>query len=141
MIFISVTRLRVRSIFYLLPFFRSNEASARELKKSKGLIKAKELIDKNLTFWTITMWEDEESMRNFRGCRSHKFAMQHLSKWCNEASYHHWVQDDIEFPNWDTVSEKLYSQGKLSKVKQPSKAQIENKFPLIKWKKTERILK
>ena len=87
------------------------------------------------------MWEDEESMRNFRGCRSHKFAMQHLSKWCNEASYHHWVQDDIEFPNWDTVSEKLYSQGKLSKVKQPSKAQIENKFPLIKWKKTERILK
>jgi heme-degrading monooxygenase HmoA len=139
--FISVTRLRVRSIFYLLPFLRANEASVRELKKSTGLIKGMELIDKNLTFWTITMWEDEESMRNFRGCTSHKYAMQQLSRWCNEASYHHWMQDDIEFPNWDAVSEKLYSQGRLTKVKHPSKAQIENKFSPIRWTKTERILK
>ncbi len=139
--FVSVTRLRVKSILYLIPFMRANEASAQELKLSRGLLKGKELIDKKLTFWTITLWEDEESMRGFRSSLSHRNAMQHLPKWCNEASYHHWVQEENEFPEWKTVSEKLFTEGKLSKVRNPSKAQVANQFPQIKWTKTERALK
>ena len=139
--FVSVTRLRVKSILYLIPFMRANEASAQELKLSRGLLKGKELIDKKLTFWTITLWEDEESMRGFRSALSHRNAMQHLPKWCNEASYHHWVQEENEFPEWNTVSEKLFTEGKLSKVRNPSKAQLANQFPQIKWTKTERALK
>jgi hypothetical protein len=99
------------------------------------------LIDKNFTFWTITVWEDEISMKSFRNSTSHRIAMQKLPKWCDEASYHHWVQEDREFPTWEIISEKLYSEGKLSKVRNPSKAQIENKFPKIRWTKTERRLK
>jgi hypothetical protein len=120
---------------------RANEASVNELKLSNGLLKGKELIDKNLTFWTITIWENEESMKEFRGSSSHRMAMQHLPKWCNEASYHHWVQEDDVFPSWNTISEKLFSEGRLSKVRNPSKAQVENQFPPIKWTKTERRLK
>lgn len=71
--FVSVTRLRVKSIFYIL-FMRANKASVKELKTSKGLFKGKELIDKNLTFWTIT-------------------------KWNNEASYIHWIQEGDESPS------------------------------------------
>ena len=139
--FVSVTRLRVKSILYLIPFMRANEASAQELKLSRGLLKGKELIDKKLTFWTITLWEDEESMRGFRSSLSHRNAMQHLPKWCNEASYHHWVQEENEFPEWKTVSDKLFIEGKLIKVRNPSKAQLANQFPQIKWTKTERALK
>jgi hypothetical protein len=120
---------------------RANEASVKELKVSRGLLKGKELIDKKLTFWTITIWENEESMKGFRGSSSHRIAMQQLPKWCNEASYHHWVQEDDEFPSWNTISEKLFSEGRLSKVRNPSKAQVENRFPSIKWTKTERKLK
>jgi hypothetical protein len=69
----------------------------------------KELIDKKLTFWTITLWEDEELMKRFRGSLSHRNAMQYLPIWCNEASYHHWVQKESECPNWTTISDKLYS--------------------------------
>ena len=65
--FISVTRLRVKSLFFLIPFMRANEASVNEIKVSKGLLKGKELIDKKLTFWTVTIWENEESMKKFRG--------------------------------------------------------------------------
>ena len=139
--FVSVTRLRVKSILYLIPFMRANEASVRELLKSKGLIHGKELIDKNLTFWTVTLWKDETSMREFRGSTSHRNAMQKLPKWCNEASYHHWTQEDLEFPNWPTISAKLFNEGKLSKVRNPSESQITNQFPSIKWKKTERKIK
>lgn len=138
--FISVTRLRVKSILYLIPFFKANEASVRALKQSAGLIKGKELIDKNLTFWTITIWEDEASMKKFRGSNSHRYAMQHLPNWCDEASYHHWVQEESEFPTWEMISQRLFSEGKLSKVRHPSKAQIANQFPPIKWKRTERKL-
>jgi hypothetical protein len=139
--FVSVTRLRVKSIFFLIPFMRANEASVKELKKSKGLLKGMELIDKNFTFWTITLWEDEASMKEFRGSLPHRKAMKHLPNWCNEASYHHWVQEDSNFPTWNTISEKLYTEGKLSKVRNPTNAQITNKFPSIKWTKTERRLK
>ena len=139
--FVSVTRLRVKSLFFLIPFMRANEASVKEIKVSKGLLKGKELIDKKLTFWTVTIWENEESMKKFRGSIAHRNAMQQLPVWCNEASYHHWIQEDYELPSWDVISKKLFSEGRLSKVRNPSKAQIENHFPLIKWTKTERRLK
>ncbi len=47
--FVSVTRLRVKSIFYLFSFIRANEASVKELKSSSGLLIGKELMDKKLT--------------------------------------------------------------------------------------------
>jgi heme-degrading monooxygenase HmoA len=139
--FISVTRLRVKSLFFLFSFMRANEASVKELKSSTGLLMGKELIDKKLTFWTITLWEDEESMKRFRGSLSHRNAMQNLPKWCSEASYHHWVQEENECPNWTTILDKLYSEGKLSKVRNPSYEQITNQFPPIQWTKSERRLK
>ena len=139
--FVSVTRLRVKSLFFLIPFMRANEASVKEIKVSKGLLKGKELIDKKLTFWTVTIWDNDESMKKFRGSIAHRNAMQQLPIWCNEASYHHWIQEDDELPSWDTISKKLFSEGRLSKVRNPSKAQIQNHFPLIKWTKTERRLK
>lgn len=120
---------------------RANEASVKEIKVSKGLLKGKEIIDKKLTFWTVTISENEESMKKFRGSISHRNAIQQLPIWCNEASYHHWTQEDIEFPSWDTISKKLFSEGRLSKVRNPSNAQIENRFPPIKCTKTERRLK
>jgi len=67
--------------------------------------------------------------------------MQHLSKWCDEASYHHWLQDSFEFESWEIVSEKLFKEGRLSKLRNPSIAQLNNKFPPIKWTKTQRVLK
>ena len=139
--FISVTRLRVKSLIFLFSFIRANEASVKELKSSSGLLMGEELIDKKLTFWTITLWEDEDSMKKFKGSLSHRNAMQHLPKWCNEASYHHWFQEESECPNWTTISDKLYSEGKLSKVRNPSNAQITNQFPPIQWTKSERRLK
>jgi len=139
--FVSVTRLRVKSFIYLIPFMRANEASVKELKKSQGLLMGKELIDKNFTFWTLTIWENEESMKGFRNSASHREAMKNLPNWCDEASYLHWIQNESDLPNWNVVAEKLFKEGKLSKVRNPSKAQIENKFPEIKWTKTERKLK
>ena len=141
MAFISITRLKVKSIFYLLQFMRANEASAKQLMATPGFIAGKELINKNLTFWTLTMWKDDGSMKEFRNSVPHRKAIQKLPYWCNEASYFHWSQEDEILPEWIPASEKLLHEGKLTKVRKPSSNQLSNKFPTIKWKKLERVFK
>ena len=63
MYFVSATRLRVRSIFFLIGFMRANEASVKFLLTTPGFAKGKELTDKGLVFWTVTVWKDEAAMK------------------------------------------------------------------------------
>ncbi len=137
--FVSITRLKVKSFFYLLPFMRANERSAKQLVKTAGLLQGKELIDKGLTFWTLTLWSDDGQMKAFRNSNAHRQAMQKLPYCCSEASYFHWNQEEFTLPDWTTASEKLIGKGKITKVRNPSPRQITNNFAPIKWTKFERI--
>ena len=136
--FISITRLRVRSIFTLPQFMLANEASVKQLKKINGFLAGKELVDKHLTFWTLTIWKDEISMKEFRNSVPHRKSMQKLPSWCCEASYFHWIQDEEKLPSWETASQRLLKEGKLTKVRKPSANQEKNNFPSIQWKRLER---
>jgi hypothetical protein len=139
--FISVTRLRVRSVFSLPKFMLANKASVRQLYQTKGFLGGKELVDKNFTFWTLTMWNDETSMREFRNSTAHRKAMQKLPFWCSEASYFHWIQEEAVLPSWHIASQKLLQEGKLTKVRKPSINQLNQSFPPIQWTKLERNFK
>ena len=139
--FVSITRLKIKSLFYLIPFLRANEASAKQLVKVNGFIAGKELTDKGLTFWTLTIWDNDSNMREFRNSPSHKKAMQNLPNWCNEASYFHWTQESPNLPDWSLASNRLIKEGKLTKVRQPTSRHLSNDFPSIKWTKLERVFK
>lgn len=138
MYFVSVTRLRLRSWIYLLAFMRSNEASVKQLLITPGFVTGKELIDKNLTFWTITVWNGDADMKTFRNSIPHRKAMQKLPLWCNEAAYMHWSTNDAAVPAWDDVYQKLIAEGKLSKVRYPSANQLDKSYPAVKWSKLQR---
>jgi hypothetical protein len=138
MYFISVTRLRIRSIIYLPKFLLANEATIRSIKKIEGFITGKELIDKKLTFWTITLWESDQAMKYFRNNDPHKSAMRKLPEWCDEGAYVHWLQEDAEIPPWDLIYKKLIVDGKLTKVKRPSIQHLGMNYPAPAWRKTER---
>ena len=140
MYFVSATRLRVKSFWHLLKFFSANEASLKELIKTNGFLGGKELVDKNLTFWTLTVWKSDADMKTFRNSVPHRKAMQNLPDWCDEASYIHWTQDTPTLPDWKSVYNTMIKDGKTTKVKNPSMNQINKNYPLIKWTKTERIL-
>ncbi len=141
MIFVSATRLRVRSIFFLPGFLRANEAAVKELVKTKGFIQGTELTDKGLVFWTITMWGADTDMKTFRNGKAHRKAMQKLPDWCNEAAYIHWLQEDNTLPDWKTIHQKMIVEGKLTKLSHPSKRQISKDYPVVKWSKLMRPLK
>lgn len=138
MVFISATRLKLKSIFYLPGFMAANNASVKQLRITEGFMGGKELVDKGLVFWTLTMWDKDADMKSFRNSAPHRKAMQQLPVWCNEATYIHWLQDEAVLPTWDTVYENMLADGTVSKVRNPSARHLSKEFPEPKWTKLER---
>jgi hypothetical protein len=124
MAFISVTRLRVRSIFYLPQFFWHTFKSQTQAKNASGMLGGRLLLEAGWTFWTMTAWESEAAMRAFRSSGAHMKAMPKLLDWCDEASYAHWEQESAELPSWAEAHRRMVAEGKLSKVNNPSAAQL-----------------
>lgn len=120
MLSVSLTRLRVRSIWYLPAFAFYAVRSVRQVKKASGFQSGALLTDRDWTFWTMTAWDGLESMRRFMTTGAHKSAMPHLMQWCDEASVAHWEQEDSTLPSWEEADRRMREIGRASKVKYPS---------------------
>ena len=127
--FVSVTRLRLRSARYLIPFMIYALMSSRQARRSRGNLGVKLLRDANRAFWTLTAWQKDEDMRSFMMAGSHRRAMPKLLDWCDEASVAHWSQETAELPGWDQAHRKLVEQGRPSKVKFPSSDHTARRIP------------
>jgi len=119
---ISVTRLRLRSLRFLLPFIVYSFRSMRQVKRSPGNIAADAMRDQHGGFWTRSVWRDVESMRAFMTSGAHRQAMPKLLDWCDEAALVHWEQDTAALPEWDEAHRRLVTQGRRYKVRYPSPA-------------------
>jgi quinol monooxygenase YgiN len=128
MAFISVTRLRVRSFFYLPKFIWYALKSERQAERAEGFLCGRVMRDKGNAFWTLTAWRDEAAMRAYRGSGAHMKAMPKLLDWCDEASLAHWEQESEELPDWADAHRRMVAEGRMSKVKHPSAAQLAKKI-------------
>lgn len=129
MVFVSFTRLRVRSWRFLPMFFFYAMRSAREAAHAEGNLRARVLRDKSRTFWTATSWTSDAAMKKFMLAGAHRKAMTRLPHWCDEASLVHWNQDDEELPPWIEASERMRREGRQSRVNHPSAAHTKHSFP------------
>ncbi len=120
MAFVSLTRLRLRSIRFLPLFVLHALRTLRQVKKASGFQQGALLTDRSWTFWTMTAWDNQESMRQYMITGSHKTAMPHLLHWCDEASIAHWVQPEAELPSWIVADRRMRESGRPSKVNHPS---------------------
>ena len=116
----SVTRLRVRLVRYLPAFVWKTFLSQRQVVRASGFVGGRLLVDANRTFWTLTVWENEQAMKAFRGSGAHAGVMPRLQEWCDEASYAHWNPASASIPGWPEAFEHLVSDGRMSRVKHPS---------------------
>jgi hypothetical protein len=137
---ISVTRLRVRSLRYLVPFFWQALKVSRQAEHSPQFLGGRVLREARNAFWTVTAWADEAAMRTFRQKSAHAEVMPRLLTWCDEAAYVHWNQDTPELPNWQEAHRRLENEGKLSKVYHPSAAHLAGQFAEPKPGRVERTL-
>lgn len=120
MAFISVTRLRIRSIRFLPAFAWHAVRSTRQARIAPGFCGGALLPDRNWTFWTMTAWDTGESMRRYMRNGQHQKAMPYLVNWCDEASVVHWTQDDATLPSWNDADRRMRSEGRASRVRRPS---------------------
>lgn len=118
---VSLTRLRLRSFRYLLPFAWLSHRISRQAERTPGFVTGEVYGDPlRLTFWTATVWESEAAMRGFRGSGSHQVAIPKLGHWCDEASAVHWNQPGSEVPGPDIALRRMRGEGRLLRVRFPS---------------------
>jgi heme-degrading monooxygenase HmoA len=120
MSFISITRLRVRSWFYLPAFLLQAQRIARQAARADGNLAVKLLADRRNTYWTATSWSSEGSMKAFMLAKPHGPTMRSLLQWCDEAALVHWMQVGVELPSWEEAHKRLQQDGRRSKVNHPS---------------------
>ena len=116
MIFVSITRLRVRSWRFLPAFAMQTLRIARQARKAEGNLAARLLRDRHNTFWTATSWTSETAMRHFMRAAPHGPTMRNLLEWCDEAALVHWTQSGVELPAWEEAHRRMQVEGRSSKV-------------------------
>lgn len=119
-VFVSLTRLRVRSIRFM-PLFAVDAIRTRaQVRRAEGFVTGKLLPDREWTFWTMTAWDSQASMRHYITTGAHKRSMPKLMEWCDEASIAHWEQASAALPSWEEADRRMREMGRLSKVRYPS---------------------
>jgi hypothetical protein len=126
---ISVTRLRIRSIWFLPAFFFYTLRANWQARAATGNGAARLLPDAHRTFWTCSQWTDLNAMRAYVSSGSHREAMKRLAHWCDEASVVHWEQADTEMPGWDVAHQRMQQDGRPSKVNHPNAAHLAYQIP------------
>lgn len=119
--FISITRLRIRSWRFMPAFYLWTMRSMKQARVTNGFRGGFTLVDRRRTFWTLTGWESEAAMKAYRGSGAHREAMSKLPNWCDEASVAHWNADTL--PSWVEGWERMQKEGRFTPVKYPSDAQ------------------
>ena len=119
---VSITRLRVRSWRYLLPFFFAAFRALRQAKRAAGILAVSAVRDTENTFWTRTVWTTETAMKSYMLAGAHRDAMRRLLEWCDEAALVHWEQESSREPDWVEAHRRLQQEGRRSKVNHPSPA-------------------
>jgi hypothetical protein len=135
----SITRLRLKSIFTAPAFVRETRAISEQLRAAPGFIEGAVLAEGRLVFWTRSAWESGDAMKAFRDNGLHRTAMPKLIAWCDEASVAQW-QGDIA-RDWDDIHARMQAEGRLSRVKHPTKAHRARRFArMLRWAPEQPIL-
>jgi hypothetical protein len=129
---VSITRLRVRSWRYVLPFIVYALRASRQAKNAEGNLATSLLRDAHNTYWTRTVWTTESAMKAFMLAGPHRKAMRRLLEWCDEAALVHWQQETGQQPDWHDAHRRLQVEGRRSKVNHPSPAQENFQIPAPK---------
>ena len=116
----SITRLRIRHWRFLPTFALHTLRSRNQILKARGFLCGYLAGGPRRASWTVTVWEDLDSMREFRRTGAHLKAMPKLLDWCDEAAVAT-IQDSAATPpSPEEAAALLRNNGRISKVKNPA---------------------
>ncbi|MBV1931698.1 MAG: hypothetical protein KUG71_08265 [Porticoccaceae bacterium] len=117
----SATRLRLRSIRYLLPFLWQVKKVRQQVKKAPGNCGIDLRKSQGLAFWTRTLWKDVEDLQRFQSAGAHETGKPKLSIWCDEAVHTHWACEKNQLPTWEEAEKAMVKHGRLGSLDFPSR--------------------
>lgn len=129
MVFVSVTRLHVRSPLHLPAFLWNVALTTWQSVNTPGFLGGKLLKDTNQTYWTMTAWEEAAAMKIYRNSGAHRNVMPRIQDWCDEAAVVHWQQEDSNLPDWEEAYRRMLANGFSTKLSQPSPAHLQRDIP------------
>ena len=126
MALVSITRvhLRSRSARTTLPLMWALTLMVRQAARTPGFLGGQLARDANDVLWTVTLWDNEASMRAFRNGGAHRRGMPRISDWFDEAALVHWEQESAELPDWREIPRRLNDQGHFTKLRYPTAAHL-----------------
>ncbi len=126
---VSITRFRARTLWFAPIFALHAQRSISQIRSANGCIALALLKDKNRAFWTMTMWEDEPSMKAYMTSGPHRKAMPGLADWADEASVVHWYQHHLERPDWNEAARRMRAEGRPAQLRHPGPHHADLSFP------------
>ena len=118
MVYLSITRLKLKSPLLLPSFLIHTEWIIHQIKTSPGFLKGKAIGTINLSMWTATLWQSEVAMRSFYRSGAHQRVMNYLNAWSSEAAVGHQVVDIQELPSWEEAGTRLCQIGYFPRLSQ-----------------------
>ena len=115
-----MTRLRLKSFLYLIPFFIQNEKILSQLRASQGFVKGKILAAPNLSMWTATLWASEQDLRAFYLNGEHGETIEKINEWSSDSAKYHQLTESDEIPSWENVRLQLIKSGRFQDLTEPS---------------------
>jgi len=123
-----VTRLRLRDPALLDEFFTAAVTVLEQATNSTGNLGADVLADANNAWWTLTAWQERDSIRAFMSTEPHLSTMARLDDWCDEATFADWEQASEEL-DWQTSHRHLVADGQAASLTHASDAHQARAFP------------
>jgi heme-degrading monooxygenase HmoA len=128
---VAVARFRLISWALLPRFLVENEKAIQQARKSRGFIKGKLLAEPTRAMWAISIWDSEDSMRNYYLTGNHRVAMAKIADYACEACAVHVELESAEIPTWSALHTMLLdSSARYSKViLSPTEDHIAQRIP------------
>jgi len=104
---VSVTRFRLRGRRFL-PFFMIHaQRCLVQIRRADGYLAGATRHERDLAYWTSTVWRDEGALLVYVTSGAHRAAMSKLTDWGDEASTVRWDRDGFELPDWPLAIERM----------------------------------
>lgn len=110
--YVSITRLKLKSIWLLAKFANQSQTVASQARVSSGNLKVKLSNRWFRYFFTITHWNSKEAMQQFMSNGAHKSAMRQWSLYASEVKAYGYETNDP--PTWKEARLMIANKGRTT---------------------------
>jgi hypothetical protein len=104
-----ISHLPLKHFRAIPKFFRFSFEIQRQLKTAPGLIGySLEARPFSLKFWTLSVWRDGQSLRDFVGALPHNRVMRDLAPHMGKSQFAQWAVESQEIPlDWAAAKARI----------------------------------